>query len=74
LTEASERFRFSNVAPGLYSLFAFELETGKVDVPYLNPDFLALHAQQAMSVIAESGAVVVSEIRGQTPNSGIGVF
>jgi hypothetical protein len=60
LMDASERFRFSNVAPGLYSLFAFELETGKVNVPYLNPDYLALHAQQAISVIAESSVIVVS--------------
>jgi hypothetical protein len=60
LTDASDRFRFSNVAPGLYSLFAFELGTPKDTVPYLDPDYLSLHAQQAVSVIAEKGAVVVS--------------
>jgi hypothetical protein len=60
LTDSSERFRFSNVAPGLYSLFAFELGTGKDSVPYLNPDYLGLYAHQAVSVTAESGTVIVS--------------
>jgi Carboxypeptidase regulatory-like domain len=60
LTDTSKSFRFSNVAPGLYSLFAFELGTDKDNVPYLSQDYLSLYTQQAVSVIAESGSIVVS--------------
>jgi hypothetical protein len=55
--DSSLPIRFSAVAPGLYTLFAFEVEKSGVNVPYRNPDFLSLYETQGVSVKVEKGLV-----------------
>jgi hypothetical protein len=52
----SEGFRFTAVAPGSYSVFAFEIPAPTNTVPYRNPDFLSLHETQGIPVIVEKAA------------------
>ena len=58
LDKASDAFDFAGVAPGLYSLFAFEVSSTADIVPYRNADFLALHETKGMRVTIEKNSVV----------------
>jgi hypothetical protein len=56
VTDATKPFRFSALAPGLYSLFAFELPAAGRSVPFANPEFLSLYETQAVPVTVAKGA------------------
>jgi Carboxypeptidase regulatory-like domain len=58
LEDASNPFNFSEVAPGLYSLFAFELVSVDDTLPYLDPNFLSLYETRGTPVTIERNAVV----------------
>jgi len=54
----SEGFRFRAVAPGSYSVFAFEIPTPSDTVPYRSPDFLAIHETQGVPVVVERATAI----------------
>jgi hypothetical protein len=58
LADPSLPIKFSQVAPGLYTLFAFEVEKSGASVPYRSPDFLPLYETQGVSVKIDKGLVV----------------
>ena len=58
LADFSRPFRFSGVAPGQYSIFAFEVNAPSETVPYRNPDFLSQYENQGTPVTVERGATV----------------
>jgi hypothetical protein len=58
LTDFSKPFRFTGVAPGLYSIFAFEVGALSETVPYRNADFLSRYENQGMPVTVERGTTV----------------
>jgi hypothetical protein len=62
LKDGSVPFKFTDLSPGLYSVFAFDVKESENDdtVPYLDPDFLSLHENYAASVSVEKGATVGS--------------
>jgi hypothetical protein len=57
LEDASKPFNLSGVAPGLYSLLAFELSSVDDTLPYLDTNFLSQHEHQGVPVTVEKGAV-----------------
>jgi hypothetical protein len=58
LADPSLPIKFSQVAPGLYTVFAFEVEKSGAFVPFRSPDFLPLYETQGVSVKIENGVVV----------------
>jgi hypothetical protein len=58
LSDSTLPFRFTGVAPGLYSIFAFELPDSLETVPYRNRDFLSLHETESRSVTVGKAATV----------------
>ena len=62
LEDASQPFRFAAVAPGSYSLFAFEVSESSETVPYRSSEFLSLHETRSVRVTVEKG-VVAAPIR-----------
>jgi hypothetical protein len=60
LSDSTHPFRFRGVAPGLYSIFAFEVSDALETVPYRNPDFLSVHETESRSVTVGRGGTVES--------------
>jgi hypothetical protein len=57
LDDPSTPFQFVDVAPGIYSLFAFDASTAGT-IPYRGLNFLEQHQQQSVRVTVESNAIV----------------
>jgi len=57
LDDPSKPFQFVDVAPGIYSLFSFDVPTNDT-VSYLSPDFLEQHRKQSLPVTVESNAII----------------
>ncbi len=55
LEDAATPFRFAGVAPGLYSVFAFEVATRADVVPYLDRNFLSRIESKGVAVTVEKG-------------------
>ena len=60
LEDPSQPFTFSGVAPGLYSLYAFELKSIDEVVPLLSPEFLSPYQNRGTSISVEKGATVTT--------------
>ena len=58
LSDSTAPFRFTGVAPGLYSIFAFELADSSGTIPFRNRDFLSIHETESRSVTVGRGAIV----------------
>jgi hypothetical protein len=64
LTDDEGRFRFSNLPPGDYKLFAWEFTD---ELSWLDPDFLRLYEERGTPVRIQEGSSETREVRPLPP-------